>query len=111
MKIVLEFNNYQLAFLNEFIADYLPDNLNGLDKESKAGIYIMREFAGKLLKKAIDKREDLNRFKIDLKYYEACALHAFLFKFIDYLSGIDNSTVEKRRIIREILGEINQKLA
>lgn len=110
MKIQLELTNYQLAFLNEFIAEKLPQNVHGYQKEFMSFIYQMREIAAKLLKKAIDKRERLKPFKIDLKYYEAFALHRFLFTYIDYLRFVDNETIEKRRIIREILGEINQKL-
>ena len=104
MKIEIELSNYQLSFLNEMIADNTPDKPHGLHKEAKAGFYLITDTAGKLLKKAIDKKGVSKPFKIALKYYEAYALHQFLLTFIDY------EKTEKRRVTREILGELNQKL-
>ncbi len=104
MKVELKISNYQLIFLNEMIADNTPDNPHGLNKDAKAGFYLITEIAGKLLKKAIDKKGVLKPFKIALKYYEAFALHQFLLTFIDY------EKTEKRRVTREILGLLNQKL-
>lgn len=103
-KIEIELSNYQLSFLNEMIADNILNNPHGLPKEAKAKFYLITDIAGKLLKKAIDKKEALKPFKIALKYYEAFALHQFLLVFIDY------EKTEKRRVTRGILGELNQKL-
>lgn len=104
MKIELEITNFQLSFINEMIADNLLEPSQATSKENRSFIYLMIEVANKLLKKAIDKRGVKKVFKISLKYYEAVALHQFLLLFIDY------EQTEKRRVTREILGIINQKI-
>lgn len=104
MKIEFEITNNQLSFINEIIADNLLEPAKATSKENRSFIYLMLEVANKLLKKAIDKRGVKKAFKLSLKYYEAVALHQFLLLFIDY------EQTEKRRVTREILGIINQKL-
>ncbi|QSW90725.1 hypothetical protein J0383_07915 [Flavobacterium endoglycinae] len=104
MKIEFEINNYQLSFINEMIADNLLEPSKATSKENRSFIYLMIEIANKLLKKAIDKRGVKKVFKLSLKYYEAVAVHQFLLLYIDY------EQTEKRRVTREIIGIINQKL-
>lgn len=110
MKLELKLTNYQLSFLNATIADNLSIDVEGKLKEHKSFIYLMNDVAGKLLKKAIEKRQASKSFKIALKYYEAFALHQFLYMYIPYEIS-DFETTERRRITREILGILNQKLA
>lgn len=110
MKIDIKLTNYQLSFLNATIADNLSLEVNDKLKEVKSFIYLMNDVSGKLLKKAIEKRQDSKTFKISLKYYEAYALHQFLYIYIDYETS-DFETTERRRVTREILGILNQKLA
>lgn len=105
MKIEFEITNYKLSFINEMIADKLLDPYMGAMKEEKAFLYLMQEVSTKLLKKTLAKRSDKKAFKLSLKYYEATALHQFLLRFIDY-----DEKSERRRVTREILGIINQKL-
>ncbi|MRX40383.1 hypothetical protein GJU43_13935 [Flavobacterium sp. LC2016-23] len=105
MKVELKFTNYQLSFLNAFIADNLPASVHGEMKDRKSFIFLMNDVSCKLLKKAIEKRQEAKAFKISLKYYEAFALHQFLYLYMDY----DNT--ERYNVTREILGVINQKLA
>lgn len=105
MKIEFEITNYQLSFINEMIADNLIDPSKATTKENRSFVYLMLEIANKLLKKSIDKRGVKKVFKLSLKYYEAVAVHQFLLLYIDY------EQTEKRRVTREILGIINQKLA
>jgi hypothetical protein len=104
MKIEFEITNYQLTFINEMIADHLLEPSKATSKENRSFIYLMLEIANKLLKKAIDKRGVKKVFKLSLKYYEAVAVHQFLLMFIDY------DKTERRRITREILSVINQKI-
>ncbi|MCV9929500.1 hypothetical protein OIU83_17700 [Flavobacterium sp. LS1R49] len=110
MKVELKLTNYQLSFLNEMVADNLLSPSEVMSKENKSFIYLMTEIGSKLLKKAIDKRSHLKPFKVSFKYYEAFALHQFLYMYVDYVIK-DYETTEQRRITREILGIINQKLA
>ncbi|QEE51059.1 hypothetical protein FUA48_16185 [Flavobacterium alkalisoli] len=105
MKLKIELSIFQLAIINELIADNLPIMSRGLLKSEKSAFYLMSQVADKLLKKAIDKRVSDKKFKISLQYYEAFALHQFLLTFIDY------TETDNRRITRDIIGIINQKLA
>jgi methyltransferase-like protein len=104
MKIAIKTSNYHLSFINEMIADNLPAEQKGFKKEDKSLFYLMNEIAAKLLKKAIDKKGTSKPFTITLKYYEAFTLHKFILIYMDYEEG------EKKRVTREILGTINQKL-
>lgn len=105
MKINLKLSYYQLAYLNELIADNIRLLSAGNTKADKSFYYHMSDIAAKLLKKAIDKIGADDKFHIKLKYYEAYAIHQFLYVFIDY------AETEKRRVTREILGEINQEIS
>ena len=104
MKIEFEITNNQLSFLNGAIAANLVDPVQATSKENKSFIYLMFDIANKLLKKAIDKRGVKKAFKLSLKFYEAVAVHQFLLIYIDY------GTREERRVTREILAIINQKI-
>jgi hypothetical protein len=104
VKIEFEITNYQLSFINEMIADNLLEPSQATSKENRSFIYLMLEIANKLLKKAIDKRGLKKAFKLTLKFYEAVAIYQFLLLYIDY------DLTEKRRVTRQILAVINQKL-
>lgn len=104
MKIQFAISIYQLAFVNETLADFLNGNINSHPKAVKASYCLLMEVAEKVLKKGIDNRLALKPFKMTLKYYQAYYLHQFL------LTHIDNEQTEKRRVIREVLAILNQKL-
>ncbi|MEO6176798.1 MAG: hypothetical protein ABIP27_16725 [Flavobacterium circumlabens] len=104
MKIEFKITNHHLSSINEIIADNLLEPHTATTKENRAFIYLMLEVSNKLLKKAIDKKAHKTAFKLSLKYYEALALHQFLLMFIDY------GKTEKRRLTRELIGIINQKI-
>lgn len=105
MKIEFEITNNQLSFLNEAIAYHLVDPVQATSKENKSFIYLMFDIANKLLKKSIDKRGIKKAFKLTLKFYEAVAVHQFLLIYID-----QGTSREQKRVTREILAIINQKI-
>lgn len=105
MKIELKLSTSHLSFVNQMIADNLPLMAAGTTKGDKSAFSLMSEIADKLLKKAIDKRHTDTEFKVTLKYYQAYALHQFIHIFIEY------EKTEKRRLTREVLGILNQKLS
>lgn len=104
MKIDLEITYNQLLFLNDFMGTNLPLEFATSDKRVKSLLYLTTEVAQKLLKKTIDKMGIKKPFKLSLKYYEAYALHQFILTFMYYEPS------ESKRVTREILGILNQKL-
>ncbi|RWW91843.1 hypothetical protein [Flavobacterium cerinum] len=70
----------------------------------RSNFYILNDLSAKLLKKSIDKRRSTGKFNVSLKYYEAYALYLFIGVSLDYTKD------EQRRVTREILSQLDQKL-